>query len=180
VSGIRTGSSARGAGNRRKRILIDAGFDAMTWWEVLAEPSPTDDTSAEAPAAPPMGSGRERVLASITARRGQGRFRRALLGAYEGRRAVTGTAADAVLEAAHIRPYDGPSSNRTSNGLLLRPDIHTLFDLDLLRIDPDGRVAVDPVVDDPAYRALDGRRIRVPDDPACRPDREALASRMPR
>jgi hypothetical protein len=42
-----------------------------------------------------------------------------------------------VLEAAHIKPYRGEQDNHPENGLLLRSDIHTLFDLDLLGIDPD-------------------------------------------
>jgi predicted restriction endonuclease len=42
-----------------------------------------------------------------------------------------------VLEAAHITPYLGPDTNHVSNGLLLRADIHTLFDLRLIRIHPD-------------------------------------------
>ena len=42
-----------------------------------------------------------------------------------------------LLEAAHIRPYRGENDNHPSNGLLLRADLHTLFDLDLLGIDPE-------------------------------------------
>jgi hypothetical protein len=43
----------------------------------------------------------------------------------------------AVLEAAHIKPYQGEDDSHPENGLLLRSDIHTLFDLDLLGIAPD-------------------------------------------
>lgn len=43
----------------------------------------------------------------------------------------------AVLEAAHIKLYQGDDDNHPENGLLLRSDIHTLFDLDLLGIEPD-------------------------------------------
>src|ERR1700722_13744752 len=42
-----------------------------------------------------------------------------------------------VLEAAHITPYMGASTNSLLNGLLLRADIHTLFNLGLISIDPD-------------------------------------------
>lgn len=41
------------------------------------------------------------------------------------------------MEAAHIRPYRGKKDNHPSNGLLLRADIHTLFDLNLVAIDPE-------------------------------------------
>jgi predicted restriction endonuclease len=42
-----------------------------------------------------------------------------------------------ILEAAHIMPYKGIKDNHAENGLLLRSDIHTLFDLDLIGINPD-------------------------------------------
>ena len=175
VGGVRTAPAARGPGNERKRILIDAGLDARSWQEVLAvSAAPDENPSSDAR------TGRERVLASITARRGQRAFRQALLRAYEGRCAVTGTDAEAVLEAAHIRPYDGSATNRVANGLLLRADIHTLFDLDLLRIDAGGRVTIDSVLREPAYRELDGCTLRRPADPADWPDPEELAARAER
>jgi hypothetical protein len=55
---------------------------------------------------------------------------------YQGRCAVTSCDAGAALEGAHLRPYRGPESNDVTNGLLLRADIHTLFDLRLLAPDP--------------------------------------------
>ena len=87
--------------------------------------APTDDYDA-----------RVRATRQIVSRRGQPKFRARLLSAYVGRCAITGADAEAVLEAAHIRPYRGPESNALPNGLLLRADIHTLFDLALLAIDP--------------------------------------------
>lgn len=79
---------------------------------------------------------RERTLASIVRRRGQPRFRKQLLKAYQGRCAVTGCTLEPILEAAHIHPYLGDETNVVSNGLLLRTDVHTLFDLGLLWIEP--------------------------------------------
>jgi putative restriction endonuclease len=81
--------------------------------------------------------GRERIVASIVIRRGQPEFRRILIRAYKGRCAVSGCDAIEVLEAAHIMPYLGQDTNHPSNGILLRADIHTLFDLGLLSIDTD-------------------------------------------
>ena len=46
-----------------------------------------------------------------------------------------------VVEAAHIWPYSGEEDNHPANGLLLRTDIHTLFDLELMGIDPAGYFA---------------------------------------
>ena len=51
--------------------------------------------------------------------------------------AITRCDAIEALEAAHVRPYRGPGSNVVSNGLPLRSDIHILYDLDLIAIDPD-------------------------------------------
>src|SRR5262249_37425762 len=60
---------------------------------------------------------------------------------------VTGCEVLAVLEAAHIRTYPGEDDNDPANGLLLRSDIHTWFDLDLLGIEPDElRVELHPSV----------------------------------
>ena len=50
---------------------------------------------------------------------------------------MTGCTVFAVLEAAHIKPYQGENDNHPQNGLLLRADIHTLFDLNLLGIQPE-------------------------------------------
>ncbi|WP_401742489.1 HNH endonuclease [Stenotrophomonas geniculata] len=49
--------------------------------------------------------------------------------------AVTGFKITELLEAAHISPYRGDHTNKVTNGLLLRADVHTLFDLGLPRID---------------------------------------------
>jgi hypothetical protein len=79
---------------------------------------------------------RKRIRASIVQRQGQGLFRRRLLEAYGRRCAITGCATEAVLEAVHITPYLGKAANDLTNGLLLRSDLHTLFDLGLIGVDP--------------------------------------------
>lgn len=50
---------------------------------------------------------------------------------------VTGCSLLDIVEAAHIKPYRGPEDNDPANGLLLRADIHTLFDLLLLAVKPE-------------------------------------------
>ncbi|WP_169719739.1 HNH endonuclease, partial [Novosphingobium acidiphilum] len=60
--------------------------------------------------------------------------------AYDGKCAVTSCAIEPLLEAAHIHPYLGPKTNHVTNGMLLRADIHTLFDLGLLAIAADHRL----------------------------------------
>ena len=79
--------------------------------------------------------GRERAIGAIVRRRGQPAFRRALLEAYHERCAVTGCDAPEALEAAHVVPYRGVATNHPANGLLLRADLHALFDLGLIAVD---------------------------------------------
>jgi hypothetical protein len=83
---------------------------------------------------------RELIQRAVAVRRGQKTFRKKLLKAYGGRCAVTGTTVAAILEAAHIVPYKGAHTHRTDNGLLLRSDIHTLFDLGLLWVSQERTV----------------------------------------
>jgi hypothetical protein len=125
-----------------------------------------------------LGDERERRLREVVQRRGQPEFRSRLLRAYGGRCAVTGCDAVAALEAAHIAPYSGPPSHHVSNGLLLRADIHTLFDVDLIGIDPQTlTVALCPPLRETSYRDLQGRTLALPADATDHPSFDALAWR---
>ena len=105
---------------------------------------------------------RELVLRQIRARRGREPFRRMLCDRFQNRCVVTGCSALAVLEAAHIMPYRGVADNDCQNGLLLRADIHTLFDLDLLSIEPrTWIVKIHPRIED-QYGKYAGRRLIMP------------------
>jgi hypothetical protein len=73
-------------------------------------------------------------------RKGQYKFRKDLLEAYNGRCAITGCEIEEALEAAHIIPYCLTKNNTVLNGLLLRADLHTLFDFNLILVDPDTRI----------------------------------------
>jgi hypothetical protein len=122
----------------------------------------------------------ERVLVNrqILARRGQETFRNALRSRYQDACVVTGCELLAILEAAHINPHRGRKDNAPSNGLLLRADIHTLFDLDLLAIEPDTlAIRVHPEL--PAdYQSLTGRRMMCKE--SARPSDLALRERHQR
>lgn len=121
---------------------------------------------------------RNRKLREIVERRGQPVFRAKLIDAYAGRCPVTGCDAVAALEAAHIAPYSGSASNHVSNGMLLRSDIHTLFDLQLIGIEPETmEVVVADSLLGTCYAELDGRTLRLPADPAERPSKAALQQR---
>jgi hypothetical protein len=79
---------------------------------------------------------RTKVLREIVQRQGQKKFRDSLLKIYDEACVITGCKVKSVLEAAHITPYLGSNTNHPSNGLLLRADIHTLWDLGLIAIEP--------------------------------------------
>ena len=64
----------------------------------------------------------------VRPRLGQGTFRVIVTDAYERRCAITGERTLPVLEAAHIKPYSSGGPHEPGNGLLLRSDLHTLFD----------------------------------------------------
>lgn len=137
---------------------------------------PSEDAADADPTCPITGSdARERVYRQIVARRGSRSFRDAMLQRYERACAVSGCRLVAVLEAAHIRPYRNPTDNRPTNGLLLRCDLHTLFDLDLLAVEPESlTVHLHPTVQGHAYDRYAGRPIRCRRRP---PDRDALSLR---
>ncbi|RYX94617.1 MAG: HNH endonuclease [Comamonadaceae bacterium] len=117
---------------------------------------------------------RRKMFKSIVVRQGQPKFRKTLLAAYDRRCAVTGCDVEEVLEAAHIKPYQGDHTHHVTNGLLLRADIHTLFDLGLMRIHPlTIKVEIAPRVWS-AFREFDGLDARVPEDASKRPNGEAL------
>lgn len=118
--------------------------------------------------------GRKRIWAQVRRRQGQPAFRRKLLRAYGGRCAVTGCTIQNLLEAAHIRPYLGAQTNVTCNGLLLRADIHTLFDCGLLSVSLDGLVLLADQLEESEYSKLAGKKINMPESKKDRPHIKAL------
>jgi len=119
---------------------------------------------------------RRRRVAERAVRDGQDDFREAVLNAYSGRCAVTGTDLPAALQAAHIAPYMGQASHEVRNGLCLRADIHGLFDRHMLAIrEDDYTVLLAPAVLASTYKDLQGHQLTLPIVLGLRPDREALA-----
>jgi putative restriction endonuclease len=114
-------------------------------------------------------------------RMAQQAFKAVVLSAYRGQCAITGTKIRPVLEAAHIRPvtprYGG--ENRMDNGLLLRSDVHTMFDDGYLAVDPSHRLLVSPRLradfgNGEQFYAKAGQVIALPDRRVDRPNREFL------
>lgn len=116
---------------------------------------------------------------AIKTRRGQKDFRDRLLAAYRRRCAVTGSLVDTILEAAHIVPHAEKTDYLTHNGVLLRADIHTLFDLNLLAIDTRCRVKVSKVLRHSEYKDYDGKPLKVlPERSEDQPSITALEKRL--
>jgi putative restriction endonuclease len=118
---------------------------------------------------------RERQIAEVVRRRGQKKFRDALIAAYGGRCAITGCDALEALEAAHISPYKGEHSDHPQNGLLLRADLHSLFDLGLIAINPTNmKVILSKRLLDTQYGQFEGRVIGKAEKRAAQPSPEAI------
>ncbi len=138
----------------------------------LNDDEAVEDTSAEYT---PTGEDlRDLALSQIRIRRGQHSFRELLRKQFNDCCAMTGCRAPAVLEAAHISPYLGDKDNHPTNGLLLRADVHTLFDLNLLGIEPsEFKIEVHPRIATD-YGFLAGRTLNCP---TIQPSHAALESK---
>jgi predicted restriction endonuclease len=130
-------------------------------------PDALDDTDA-----------RKRIARDVVVRQGQAQCRGALIRAYEGRCAIAGCDSPYTLEAAHIRPYRGEHTNIVANGLLLRADIHALFDLGLLAVNPATRtVVISDQLSGDHYKSLQGRPLNLPANPELHPNHGLLTER---
>ena len=120
-------------------------------------------------------SGRLKAIREINIRRGQSKFREVLLDAYENKCAVSNCADTDVLEAAHIEPYSETQTNSIENGILLRADLHTLFDLGLLTIRETNEVEIAEKIQSTEYRSFHRQKIRLPKKPSDQPSPKLLA-----
>ena len=115
------------------------------------------------------------VIAEVRRRQGGARFRRSLVQAYDSRCAMTRYDAVPALEAAHIMPYRGPQTNHVANGLLLRADMHDLFDLGLIAVDTGNmHILLADELMGTEYEPYAGRSLWVPREVEARPSVEAL------
>jgi hypothetical protein len=106
---------------------------------------------------------RQWIYASIVRRQGQGKFRADVMVAYGHRCAISACDLPDALEAAHIFRYLGAETNVITNGLLLRTDLHTLYDLGLIAIDPNlMTVMLAPRLAHTSYGSLAGVQIQLP------------------
>lgn len=100
-------------------------------------------------------------LRKVVQRQGQPRFREQLMEIYDRKCAITNCDVQDVLEAAHVVPYRGVHTNHVSNGILLKADLHILFDEGLLAIDSETlAVRLSPILSSSNhYSPLDGNTI---------------------
>ncbi len=160
------------------RYDLSAGEGARVWQECLA-------------AAGRLGAARDPVRAGILGgprfgtptlvrpRLGQGTFRIAVMDAYDRACAVTGEHSLPALEAAHIRPFSASGPHEVGNGVLLRADLHRLFDKGYVSIDANSRLLVsDRLKDDfsngRSYYPLRNRLLELPTPASLRPAREFI------
>lgn len=160
---------------RYARYDLNAG-EGKRVWEACVEraqalPLPTVD-----PPLPGLAAGDRFGTPTLVAPRlGQGVFRIAVTRAYDSACAVTHEHSLPALEAAHIRPYGQGGDHDVRNGLLLRSDLHRLFDRGYVTVTPDHRVEVSQRLKDHfsngrSYYPLHGQQVAVPRTVNLQPD----------
>jgi putative restriction endonuclease len=128
---------------------------------------------------PPSGGVRYGDPRMIQPRLGQATFRIAVLDAYDRACAITGEHSLPALEASHIRSYAQAGPHEIRNGLLLRADLHRLFDTGYVTVTPDLHLEVSPRLrtdyrNGRSYYPFHGTTLRVPAADRDRPDKGFL------
>jgi putative restriction endonuclease len=163
---------------RYKRYDLTVGEGARIWQECLARAvarSSRRDDSVVREDQPRYG---DAVL--VKPRLGQGAFRVAVTDAYGRACAVTQEHSLPVLEAAHIVPYAKGGMHDVSNGLLLRSDLHRLFDLGYVTVTPQLTLEVSARLrgdyeNGRTYYPLHGGTIATPAQNGLRPDPQLMS-----
>jgi hypothetical protein len=102
-------------------------------------------------------------LGIIASRPDQAVFSANVRRAYEGKCAFTGCTAAEALEAAHIKVMEGADDNDLRNGILLRADVHALFDKGLIALTLDGnQIQISPKLTDRSYAFLQAAKVSQP------------------
>jgi putative restriction endonuclease len=150
-------------------------------WQAVRQVLPQDTVAADSVAESADVEGDRFGSEYLTrSRLGQGAFRVLVIDAYQRRCAVTGEKTLPVLEAAHIKPYASQGPHQVRNGLLLRSDLHKLFDVGYLTVTPAFRLEVSPRLREEwhngrEYYAHHGEELKfIPADPMDRPNAEFL------
>ena len=115
---------------------------------------------------------------TVTQREGQAQFHTMVSIAYDHKCCISGEKTPELLQAAHIQDYISKESHHIQNGLLLRVDLHTLFDNGLLAIDSDYRIHISSLVQSPEYRKFDNMVISLPNHSSLYPSKDALKYKL--
>ena len=160
----------------------DGEMGQEIWTQV--QPKLTRDLirSSAAPVGPETTEGAARFGAPqiIHPRLGQGAFRVLVTDAYHRKCAITGEKTLPVLQAAHIKPFSEQGPHEVRNGLLLRSDLHILYDRGYLGVDQDMKIKVSPKIKEEFENGRDyyihqGQSLKiVPEKDGERPSREYL------
>lgn len=148
--------------------------EGLALWHAVQERLALDHSAPKPAAGPRFGA------PSLMQRRlGQGAFRLKVTDGYARRCAVSGEKTLPILDAAHIRAYEAGGEHEHSNGLLLRTDIHKLFDRGYVTVTDDLRFAVSERLkadfdNGVHYYAMQGREIARPRPSFAPPSVEAL------
>jgi len=105
----------------------------------------------------------------VETRLGQAEFRSGLMRAYDNRCAISDCDVEVVLQAAHIRAVKDGGDHSSRNGLLLRSDLHNLFDSGLITISDKFTVIVSRQIRGGHYGEIHGRKLRLPAHSSDRP-----------
>jgi uncharacterized protein YjbI with pentapeptide repeats len=117
---------------------------------------------------------RQRTNGVRVTRKDQQKFRETLKEAFFCKCAITACDVEGALDAAHIFPYRGSQTDCVWNGILLRLDLHRLFDAYLLTIDAvEGQVYVSPSLMN-SYGQYANTRICFPEQPMSENRQQAL------
>ncbi|SMC95081.1 HNH endonuclease [Pedobacter nyackensis] len=122
----------------------------------------------------PLKGQRENLFTQVNGRIGQERFKSAVLKAYNHRCCISGDPTPELLEASHIQSYLNINSNHIQNGILLRIDLHRLFDNGLLYIDEEYTIHISSVLKNDYYYSFCGKKINLPTNSKDYPSVEAL------
>jgi len=120
---------------------------------------------------------REVYKKEVNQRKGQSKFKGLILKAYRNKCCISGETCPELLEAAHLQKYVDDRSNHVQNGILLRVDLHRLFDNDLLFIDQEYKIHISSLIKNPNYRQYDNDKISLPNNFDERPSKESLRLR---
>jgi hypothetical protein len=117
---------------------------------------------------------RKRTNVERVIRKDQGKFRNLLLDVFQCKCAITACNVERALDAAHIFPYRGQATDCAWNGILLRLDLHRLFDSYLLTIDAlSGQVYLEPSLMN-SYGVIANTKVYFPEKPVSENRKQAL------